>query len=134
MRRFHTAAMSAAILMVAAGSAFAQTSPSPPITPNTAPPPVVVTPEDPELAACRATGLLALKQQAPAVTNLVLDKDSISISKANTKIEETPVKTIIMGEVYLERKDASKDKPKNQTFLCIIGDKGKVLLTFFTSQ
>jgi len=35
-----------------------------------------------------------------------------------------------MGEVYLERKETEK----SQRFLCLIGEKGKVLLTFFTTQ
>src|SRR3954465_10993264 len=52
------------------------------------------------------------------------------VSKANTKIEDTPVRTIIMGEVYLERKETGK----SQQFLCLIGEKGKVLLTFFTAR
>ena len=54
----------------------------------------------------------------------------LTISKANTKIEDTPVRTIIMGEVYLERKETGK----SQQFLCLIGEKGKVLLTFFTAR
>jgi len=38
------------------------------------------------------------------------------------------VKTVILGEVYIERKKS--DKP--QTFVCIVGDKGKVLTLFST--
>ena len=53
-----------------------------------------------------------------------------TVSKANTKIEDTPVRTIIMGEVYLERKETGK----SQQLLCLIGEKGKVLLTFFTAR
>ena len=29
--------------------------------------------------------------------------ETLAISKANTKIEDTPVRTVIMGEVYLVR-------------------------------
>jgi hypothetical protein len=36
--------------------------------------------------------------------------DTITVSKANTKIEDTPVRTIIMGEVYLERKETGKSQ------------------------
>jgi hypothetical protein len=40
------------------------------------------------------------------------------------------VKTIIIGDAYLER--TKSEKPNR--FLCIIGAKGKVLLTFFTQK
>ena len=45
-------------------------------------------------------------------------------------VEDTPVRTVIMGEAYLERKETGK----SQRFVCLIGEKGKVLLTFFTAQ
>jgi hypothetical protein len=88
------------------------------------------TPNDPEIAACKATGLVALKERSPSVKDIILDMDTLTVSKANTKIEDTPVRTIIMGEVYLERKETGK----SQQFLCVIGEKGKVLLTFFTAR
>ena len=88
------------------------------------------TPNDPEIAACRATGLVALKERSPSVKDIILDMDTLTVSNANTKIEDTPVRTIIMGEVYLERKETGK----SQQFLCLIGEKGKVLLTFFTTR
>ena len=91
---------------------------------------IAQSPENSEVAACKATGLIALKETSPAIKDLLIDMDTISISKANTKIEDTPVRTIIMGEVYLERKEVGK----SQQFLCIIGEKGKVLLTFFTGK
>jgi hypothetical protein len=72
----------------------------------------------------------ALKERSPSVKDIVLDMDTITVSKANTKIEDTPVRTIIMGEAYLERKETGK----SQQFLCLIGEKGKVLLTFFTAR
>ena len=87
-------------------------------------------PESPEIAACKATGLLALKERSPSVRDIILDMDTLTVSKANTTIEETPVRTIIMGDAYLERKEAGK----SQHFLCIIGEKRKVLLTFFTAR
>jgi hypothetical protein len=85
------------------------------------------TPESPELTACKATGLIALQQRSPSVKQLILDMDTLTFSKANTDIEGIPVKEIVMGDAYLERKQAGAA----QHFLCIIGDKGKVLLTFF---
>src|SRR5829696_106219 len=67
-------------------------------------------PNDPEIAACKATGLVALKERSPSVKDIILDMDTLTVSKANTKIEDTPVRTIIMGEVYLERKETGKSQ------------------------
>jgi hypothetical protein len=44
-----------------------------------------------------------------------------------TQIDDTKVKTIIIGDAYLERTKSEK----SNRFLCIIGAKDKVLLTFF---
>ena len=56
--------------------------------------------------------------------------ESLAVSKTNTMIENIPIRTVIMGEAYLERKETGK----SQRFVCLIGEKGKVLLTFFTVQ
>ncbi len=88
------------------------------------------TPDSPEIEACKATGLMALKERSPLVKDVILDMDTLTVAKANTKVEDTPVRTIIMGEAYLERKETGK----SQHFLCLIGEKGKVLLTFFTAR
>lgn len=88
------------------------------------------TPGSPELEACKATGLIALQERSPSVKDIILDEDSLIVSNANTTVGDTPVRTIVMGEVYLERKGTGKSKH----FLCLIGEKGKVLLTFFTAQ
>ena len=88
------------------------------------------TPPNPELEACKTTGLLALKERSPSVTDLLIDPDAVTIAKADTKIEDTPVKGVIMGEAYLEKKKTEKP----HRFVCLIGEKGKVLLTFFTQQ
>ena len=85
--------------------------------------------ETPEIEACKATGLIALRERSPAIKDILLDLETIVISKTNTKIEDIPVRTIIMGEVYIERKETGK----SQQFLCLIGEKGKVLLTFFAA-
>jgi hypothetical protein len=105
-------ALSALILSVSPGVGNAQTA---------------AIPDSPEIVACKATGLLALKEKSPSVRDLVLDMDTLIVSKANTDIEGTPVRTVIMGDAYLEKKGTGKA----QHFLCLIGDKGKVLLTFF---
>ena len=87
-------------------------------------------PVDPVVEACRTTGLIALKESSPSIKNLVFDIESLAVSKANTSVENVPIRTVIMGEAYLERKETGKAR----RFVCLIGEKGKVLLTFFTSQ
>jgi hypothetical protein len=89
------------------------------------------TPEDPVVTACKSTGLLALKQQSPDITDLILDMESLAISKADTKVEDVPVKTVILGEAYIAH---GQKTGKPDRFVCLLGDKGKVLLTFFTAQ
>ena len=84
----------------------------------------------PELDACRSTALVALKEKSPSVTDVVLDPDATAIAKADTKVEDTPIKVVVIGDAYMERKGT--DKPYR--FVCLIGEKGKVVLTFFTQQ
>jgi hypothetical protein len=84
----------------------------------------------PEADACKASGLIALKQKSPQVKDIQIDLDSARIINADTKIEDVPIRTIVIGEAYIER--AKSEKP--QTFVCIIGDKGKVLLTVFSDK
>ena len=85
---------------------------------------------NPELEACRSTGLIALRERDPSIKDITLDVDGITVAKANTKVEDTPIKTIVIGDAYLEK----GKKDTRRTFLCLIGEKGKVLLTFFTDQ
>jgi hypothetical protein len=73
---------------------------------------------------------MALKEQSPSLKDLVFDVESLAISKASTKFEVIPVRMVIMVNAYLERKETGKA----QRFVCLIGEKGKVLLTFFTVQ
>jgi hypothetical protein len=87
-------------------------------------------PDDPDIQACRSTGLIALQQTTPSIKELIFDMESLAISKADTKVGDTPVKQVIMGDSYFEKKQVGK----GHRFVCLIGDKGKVLLTFFTSQ
>jgi hypothetical protein len=83
-----------------------------------------------EVEACRLSGLVALKERSPAIKDLTFDIDGLAISKADTKVENTLVRMVIMGDAYLQREKT--DKPNR--FVCLIGEKGKVLLTFFTEQ
>ena len=88
------------------------------------------TPDAPEIDACRATGLIALKQRSPTTTDVALDLDSMRVVKVNSKIENVEIKAIVLGEAYIEKQKSGKAK----NLICILGDKGKVLLTIFSDQ
>jgi hypothetical protein len=83
-----------------------------------------------ELEACRTSGLIALKERNPSISGVWLDMDGMTVAKANAKVEDTPIRTVIIGDAYLEQ----GKKDTRRTFLCLIGEKGKVLLTFFTEK
>jgi hypothetical protein len=89
------------------------------------------TANDPAVSACKATGLLALKERSNDITDLSIDVESVAVSKADTKVEDVAVKTVVLGEAYIARngKTGTPDR-----FVCLLGEKGKVLLTFFTAQ
>ena len=74
------------------------------------------TPDDPAIEACRTTGLLALKERSPSLKDLSFDMESLAVSKANTAIEDVPVRRVIMGEAYLERKQTGG----SQRFVCLM--------------
>ena len=76
---------------------------------------------DPELELCRSTGLMALRERNPAIKDVSLDVESMTVAKANTKIEDTPIRTIVIGDAYLEK----GKQDTRRTFLCLIGEKGK---------
>jgi hypothetical protein len=84
----------------------------------------------PQVEECRKVGLAAIKQRSPSLDQITLDMDSIAISKADTKVGDTPIKMVIMGDAYLQRDKT--DKPNR--FLCLVSDNDKVVLTFFTEQ
>ena len=94
------------------------------------PPSHAQSPNDPAIEACRTTGLMALKERSPSLKDLIFDMETLAVSKANTTVEDIPVRTVIMGDAYLERKETDH----SHRFVCLIGEKGKVLLTFFTAQ
>ncbi len=83
-----------------------------------------------EVEACRLSGLAALKERSPSIEHLTFDMESLAISKAATRVEDTPIRMVVMGEAYLQREKS--DKPNR--FVCLVSDKGKVVLTFFTEQ
>ena len=86
------------------------------------------TPDNPEIAACKATGILALKEKSPAIRDIILDMDTMVVSKADTEIGKASLSAPSSWGMSIWRK---KEMGKARHFLCLIGDKGKVLLTFF---
>jgi hypothetical protein len=87
-------------------------------------------PETPEVDACRASGLIALKETAPSIKDVSIDPDSVRIFKMNKKIGDEPVHAVVIGDVSIEKTKSSKPR----SLVCIVGDKGKVLVTYFTEH
>jgi len=83
-----------------------------------------------QVEACRLSGLAAIRERSPSLDQITLDLQSLAVSKANTKVGDTPIKMVVMGDDYLQR-DTS-DKPNR--FICLLSDHDKVVLTFFTEQ
>ena len=54
-------------------------------------------------AGCRSTGLIALRERNPGIKDVTFDVDGMTVAKANTKVEDTPIKTIVIGDAYLEK-------------------------------
>lgn len=86
---------------------------------------------DPAVAACKSTGLIALRERSADITDLVIDMESLALSAADTKVEDVTVRTVLLGEAYISRKGQTG---KPDRFVCLLGEKGKVLLTFFTAK
>lgn len=83
-----------------------------------------------EVEACRLSGLAAIKERSPSLDQITLDIQSLAVSKANTKVGDTPIRMVVMGDAYLQRDKT--DKPNR--FVCLLSDNNKVVLTFFTEQ
>lgn len=93
-------------------------------------PPKSEKPATPEIATCKSAAIQALRAKEPEIKDIYIDEDGATVATSETKVEETPITRIVMAEVYL-RTDRS-DKPRR--FLCLLGEKNKVLLTFFTAR
>ena len=87
-------------------------------------------PDTPEVDVCRAAGLIALKDVAPGVKDVAIDPDSVRIFKMEKKIGDEPVRAVVVGDVTIEKTKSSKPR----SLVCIVGDKGKVLVTYFSGQ
>jgi hypothetical protein len=73
--------------------------------------------------------LLAECRRSPSVRDMLSDIDTVIVAKANAEIEGIPLRTVVMSDVYLEKKGTGKA----QHFPCLIGEEGKALLTFFAA-
>ena len=73
-----------------------------------------------EVDACRLSGLVALKERSPAIKDLTFDIDGLAISKADTKVEDTPVKMVIMGDAYLQREKTDGTMTQEETDRCLL--------------
>ncbi|MGX1740525.1 hypothetical protein ACWIEX_03130 [Bosea sp. NPDC055353] len=93
-------------------------------------PPKGEKPATPEIATCKSAALQALHAKEPEIKDIYIDEDAATVAVSESKIENIPVTRIVMAEAYL-RTDRS-DKPRR--FLCLLGEKNKVLLTFFTAR
>ncbi len=105
---------------------------APAVAQNASPasPAPVEKPATPELAICKSAAMAVITAREPEIKDIVIDEDGLTIAVAETKIGDTPVTRIVMGEAYL--KTDRSDKPRR--FLCLLGEKNKVLLTFFTQR
>ncbi|MFT0859873.1 hypothetical protein [Ancylobacter sp. G4_0304] len=89
-----------------------------------------VDPDMKRVAACKAQALAKLKQRSPAIDDIYIDIDGLTIATAEARLGETDVKGVIMGEAYIQR-DRSDSANR---FLCLTGPKDEVLFTFFTER
>lgn len=87
-------------------------------------------PATPEIAICKKAALETLSAKEPDIKDIYIDEDGATVAVSESKVETIPITRIVMSEAYL-RTDRS-DKPRR--FLCLLGEKNKVLLTFFTAR
>lgn len=85
-----------------------------------------------EAAACRKASIETLKQSEgnSPLKDVKIDLDSLTIAKANAEIGGAKVTTVIIGQAAIQREHS--DEP--HTFLCLLGEREKVLMTFFTKR
>ena len=93
-------------------------------------PPKSEKPATPEIATCKTAALQALHAKEPEIKDIYIDEDAATVAVSEAKIEDIAVTRIVMAEAYL-RTDRSD---KARRFLCLLGEKNKVLLTFFTAR
>jgi hypothetical protein len=80
--------------------------------------------DDREVTACKSTGLLALQEKSKDISDLVIDMESVAVSKADTNVEDVAIKTVVLGEAHIARNGKTETPDR---FVCLLGEKGKVL-------
>ncbi len=80
--------------------------------------------------ACKERALSILRQRSPSIEDLFVDMDGVTVAKADVSVGDTKIHTVIMGEAYIQRDQTDKV----HRFLCLTGESGKVLMTFFTER
>ncbi|WP_341990954.1 hypothetical protein [Azorhizobium sp. AG788] len=80
--------------------------------------------------ACKQKALVMLKTTSPSIEDIFIDMDGLTIAEANTTVGDTKIIGVMMGEAYIQRDKTDKV----HRFLCLTGEGGKVLMTFFTER
>ncbi|MEP9352641.1 hypothetical protein ABLE93_03475 [Xanthobacter sp. KR7-65] len=88
-------------------------------------------PEDAErAAACKAHALARLKARSPSVDDIFIDMDGLTIAKADMAVGSEKITGVLMGEAYIKRDRSDRA----HRFLCLVGEKDKVVMTFLTER
>ncbi|WP_246520042.1 hypothetical protein [Ancylobacter lacus] len=105
-------------------------APVPPTAAGTEPAATEPDPDMQKVADCKVQALARLKQASPSIDDIFIDVDGLTIAEANSKLGDTEVKGVMMGEAYIQRDRSDRAN----RFLCLTGADGKVLFTFFTER
>lgn len=81
-------------------------------------------------AACKDHALARLKARSPSVDDIFIDMDGLTIAKADLAAGSEKITAVLMGEAYIQRDRSDKA----HRFLCLVGEKDKVIMTFLTER
>jgi hypothetical protein len=86
----------------------------------------------PEASICRKAAMSALEAEPglSPLKDVQLDLDSLTVAKAKTDIQGIKVTSVLIGQATIRRESSDE----LHTFLCLLGEDDKVLLTFFTKR
>ncbi|MFG1425166.1 hypothetical protein [Roseixanthobacter glucoisosaccharinicivorans] len=79
---------------------------------------------------CKLRALAVLRQRSPSIEDIFIDVDGLTVAEADSTVGTERVRHVLMGEAYIQRDKTDKV----HRFLCLTGDEGKVLMTFFTER
>ncbi|MFG1398147.1 hypothetical protein [Roseixanthobacter pseudopolyaromaticivorans] len=79
---------------------------------------------------CKTRALAVLRQRSPSIEDIFIDVDGLTVAEADSTVGNEKVRHVLMGEAYIQRDKTDKV----HRFLCLTGDEGKVLMTFFTER